>query len=168
MTTWLTSTRKRSSKRNSTSVIGFGPKNGVQATSSSSRGDSSSPSSSRKTLPISGGGTSSSSSNKSMLISGSFRHSLNSNDSLSMQKLTKKTLSHRHVNIWNQITTSQKYMQTATCTTLKKNISFDNSRTSCWDLCSKAMPTLLHNPLDCHLWQRVMPTTKCLTKSWLM
>ena len=37
-----------------------------------------------------------------------------------MQKLTKKTLSHRHVNIWNQITTSQKYMQTATCTTLKK------------------------------------------------
>ena len=56
MTTWLTSTRKRSSKRNSTSVIGFGPKNGVQATSSSSRGDSSSPSSSRKTLPMSGTG----------------------------------------------------------------------------------------------------------------
>ena len=70
MTTWLTSTRKRSSKRNSTSVIGFGPKNGVQATSSSSRGDSSSPSSSRKTLPMSGGGTASSSSNRSMLISG--------------------------------------------------------------------------------------------------
>ena len=70
MTTWLTSRRKRSSKRNSTSVIGFGPKNGVQTTSFSSRGDSASPSSSIKTLPMSGGGTASSSSNRSMLISG--------------------------------------------------------------------------------------------------
>ena len=167
MTTWLTSTRKRSSKRNSTSVIGFGPKNGVQATSSSSRGDSSSPSSSRK-------------------------HFQCSVEALHPPVLTNpcwyqefQTFSHFE---WLTINakTHKENLEPQTCKYLKSNhdfsevhanchlhntqkdISFANSQTSCWDLCSKAMPTLLHNPLDCHLWQRVIPTTKCLTKSWLV
>ena len=76
--------------------VGFGPKNGVQATSSSSRGGT------LLHLPLqekhfqcSGGGTASYSSNRSHADIRGFRHSFTSNDSLSMQKLTKKTLSHR-------------------------------------------------------------------------
>ena len=42
-----------------------------------------------------------------------------------MQKLTKKTLSHRHANIWNQHTASQKYMKNATCTNHSKRHLFD-------------------------------------------
>ena len=167
MTTWLTSTRKRSSKRNSTSVIGFGPKNGVQATSSSSRGDSSSPSSSRKTLPMSGGGTASSSSNRSILISGV-------SDILSLQ-MTHYQCKNSQRNPWaTDMQTSEinTRLLRSTCKmqraqTTQKGISL-TSQMSRWDLCSETMPTLLHNPLDCNVWEMTISTMKIFTNSGLM
>ena len=105
--------------------MGFGPKNGVQATSSSSRGDSSSPSSSRKTLPMYGGGTASSSSNRSMLISGV-------SDILSLQ-MTHYQCKNSQRNPWatdmqtSEINTQllRSTCKNATCTNHSKRHLFD-------------------------------------------
>ena len=147
--------------------MGFGPKNGVQTTSSSSRGDSSSPSSSRKTLPMFGGGTASSSSNRSMLISGV-------SDILSLQ-MTQNRCKNSQWNPWatdmqpSEINTRllRRTCKMQRAQTTQKGISL-TSQMSRWDLCSEAMPTLLHNPLDCNVWEMTISTMKIFTNSGLM
>ena len=157
MTTWLTSKSNRSSKRSSTSVIGFGPKNGVQA----HRLQHLPPEETLLHLPLQ---------EKHFQSPEEELHPLSqANPCLCQEsqtfsfkwlnikaKLTKKSLSHRHANIWNRITASPGLHANATFTNPSKRHLpcsrrfFYNSQMPRWDLCSKAMPTLLHNPLDCH------------------